>query len=95
MTADPILDPRTGGQITVYELARQTGVAAHVIWHRYDTLGVRSMTLVAPKGTPIDIDAERRLARQIFLRSIVGILSTHRLGQFARARRQQHERTAA
>lgn len=89
MTADPIIDPRTGRQTTVYELARQTGVAAHVIWHRYDTLGVRSMTLIAPKGTRININAERQQALRIFLRSSVGILSTHRLGQFAQARRQQ------
>lgn len=95
MTADPILDPRTGKMITVYDLARQTGLAAHVIWHRYESLGVRSMTLIAPKGTPIDIDAERAAARRIFLRSRVGILSTHRLGEFARGLRQQSGRAAA
>lgn len=94
MTADPIIDPRTGQQTTVYELARQSGVAAHVIWHRYDTLGVRSVTLISPRGTQIDIDAERQQALEIFLRSSVGILSTHRLGQFARARRQQQGEAA-
>ncbi|MDL4864121.1 hypothetical protein NPJ88_017445 [Halomonas elongata] len=95
MTADPILDPRDGKMITVYDLARQTGIAAHVIWHRYESLGVRSMTLIAPKGTPVDIDAERAAAHRIFLRSRVGILTTHRLGQFARALRQQPGRAAA
>ncbi|MDT0499674.1 MULTISPECIES: hypothetical protein [unclassified Halomonas] len=91
MTADPIFDPRTGKMITVYELARQTGVAAHLIWHRYDTLGVRSMTLLVPRGTSIDINAERAAAYRIWRRSTAGILSTHRLGQFAQAQRQHKE----
>lgn len=90
MTADPIIDPRTGCQTTVYRLARETGVAAHIIWHRYDTLGIRSMTLLAPKGVAIDIDAERQLARRIWRTSSVGRLTTApRLGDYARLRQQQ------
>lgn len=95
MTADPIIDPRNGHTTTVYELSRQTGVAAHIIWYRYDSLGIRSMTLIAPKGAPIDIDEERREAWRVFLRSHAGVLTTHRLGEFGQALRQQERRAAA
>lgn len=88
MNAEPITDPRTGRLTTVYELARETGVGSHIIWYRYDTQGVRSMRLLAAKGAPIDLEAERRFAQEQFMRSTVGILSTHRLGDIARAKRQ-------
>ena len=88
MHAGPIVDPRTGRLTTVYELARETGVGSHIIWYRYDTQGVRSMRLLAPKGAPIDIEAERRYAHELFMRSLTGIVSTHRLGDVARAKRQ-------
>lgn len=96
MRAERIIDPQTGEMTTVYALSREHGIASYIIWHRYDTLGIRSETLIAPPGTEIDVEAERRVARGIWLRSRIGILSTHRLGEFAWALRQHsQERRAA
>lgn len=90
MTADPILDPRTGRMISVYDLARQTGLPAHIVWYRYEQLGIRSMTLIAPKGTPIDIEQEKARAHRLWLASTAGLLTTApRLGDYARMRQRQ------
>lgn len=94
MRSEPITDPRTGERTTTSDLARAVGLPTHVIWQRWEVWGVRGISLLAPQGTELDLDAERREAWAHFLRSPVGILTTHRLGHYRRAREQrQHQKT--
>jgi len=89
MTSRRITDPRKGRPASTCALADEFGTSAHIIWYRFDTLGIRSMTLFAPKDCEIDIELEHQLSEQIWRRSLAGIVSTHRLADVGRAWRQQ------
>lgn len=94
---EPIIDPRNGQQTTIHDLARATGIRSHIIWQRWEVWGIRSLMLIAPPGTEIDKLAERRWAWRQWLRTPVGVLSTHRLGDYRRAyaAAQRQHRSAA
>jgi len=88
MPLGPIIDPRTNRPIHAQQAAQETGVPADIIWYRFTSQGIRSMALFAPKGAEIDMERERQLTHELWRRSIVGIVSTHRLADIARAKRR-------